>query len=352
MGGLFSTLSKQFLGNFLLSAGLPAVAFVASFQALVVPRLPESWHLWEATATLDPEWRTAFAALGVAVVAAALSALNGPVIRLFEGYPLERSWIGRKLGERHRRRAREAEVWWVGVRSILRGYDRLDEKTPHDIDPADVEELDALWNEVGQDLPALYPASDRVLPTYLGNAIRAFEDYPGDRYGIYAVTTWPRLAAVLEDSYGKQIADTKQTFDLMINFSVVSAALGLLTLVTGLAWPGEVGRSGTAWVAWGTVTGLLLFLAWGCYRLSLPRAAAWGETVKGAFDLYRWKLLEALGFSERPRTMEEERELWQWIGGHMLFGRMTTYDPLEYGATDEAPEEAPRWLQALRDLVT
>jgi len=357
VGGLFSTLSKQLLGNFLLSSGLPAVAFVLGFQALVAPHLPETWHLLEAPEALEAEWNTALAAVAVVIVATALTALNGPIIRLFEGYPLEGSWIGGKLAGRHRRRAREAEVWWLGVRSLLRGFDRLPKETREaaGIDEAAVDGpggLGSLWHEVAQDLAALYPASDRALPTRLGNAIRAFEDYPKAEYGIYGVTTWPRLAAVLDEGYARQIADTKQPFDLMLNAAVVSAGLGFLTLVTGLAWPNEVGRCVTAWIGWGVPILLLLLLAWGFYVLAPPRAEAWGDTVKGAFDLHRWKLLEALGFTERPKTMEEEQKLWRQIGGHMLFGRMTTYAPLKYAGEDDSSEEEPRWIRALRYLVS
>jgi hypothetical protein len=353
MGGLFSTLSKQLLGNFLLSSGLPAVAFVLGFQALVAPRLPDTWHLLEAPEALETEWKTALAAVAVLVVATALTALNGPIIRLFEGYPLEGSWLGRKLAEKHRSRAREAEVWWLGVRSILRGHDRLsaDAKEAAGIDAAAVDALDERWNEVGQDLVALYPASGRALPTRLGNVIRAFEDYSQDEYGIYGVTTWPRLAAVIDDGYARQIADTKHPFDLMLNAAVVSGGLGLLTLVTGLARPEEVGRTAGPWLVWGGGIALLLLLAWGFYLLALPRAAAWGDTVKGAFDLHRWKLLEALGFGEPPKTMEDERELWRRIGGHMVFGRMTTYEPLVYADGHDEREEEPRWIRALRALV-
>lgn len=352
MGGLFSTLTKQLWGSFLLSSGLPAVAFVLGFQALVAPRLPETWRLLDAPAALEAEWTTALAAIAVVIVATALMALNGPIIRLFEGYPLEGSWIGGKMTERRRRRAREAEVWCVGVRSILRGYDRLGPKAAVLIDERAVVDLDDMRNEVAQDLPAVYPASERVLPTRLGNVIRAFEDYPEDKYGIYGVTTWPRLAAVMDDAYGRQIAGAKQPFDLMVNFSVVSALLAFLTLVASLVWPRELARSPAGWLIWGGAVTLMLLLTFVLYGLALPRAAAWGDTVKGAFDLHRWKLLEALGFSARPRTMDEERELWQRIGGHMLFGRMTTYEPLEYAAADEPAAEEPQWLRVLRSFIS
>lgn len=357
MGGLFSTLSKQLLSSLVLTAGLPAVAFVAGFQAFVAPYLPGEWHLLEAPEALEAEWKTAFAALAVLVAAAALTALNGPLIRLYEGYPLLGSWIGGRMRERHWRRAREAEVWWQGARAVLRGADRVDPKPVAAVDKEAGAALGALWQRVGQTLPRLYPRSGRspgtgrALPTRLGNVIRAFEDYPSDKYGIYGVTLWPRLAATMEESYAKRIQDAKQPFDLMLNGSFASFALAALTLVAGLAWPARRGHDLAAWSVWLAVVAGLVALGWVCYLLALPRAAAWGDAVKGAYDLYRWQLMERLGFPERPRTMVEEKELWRRIGGHMLFGRMATADPLEYGEAEPAgPEEAP-WLRALRELV-
>jgi hypothetical protein len=357
MGGLFSTLSKQLLGNFLLSSGLPALAFVLGFQALIAPLLPERWHVLEAPEALEAEWKTALAAIAVVIVATTLTALNGPIIRLYEGYPLRGSWLGRRMADRHARRAREAEVWLDGARSILRGVDRLaksDEAGAQQIRAAGGKELGERWQKLRQHLNRVYPESRRSLPTRLGNVIRAFEDYPKDKYGMYGVTVWPRLSAVVETDYARQIGEAKQPFDLMLNGSVVSAALGLLTLVTSLAWPAETMGSLAAGAARAGIVAALVLLSWTCYELALPRAAVWGDMVKSAYDLYRWQLLEALGFSHPPPTMKEEQALWARIGGHMLFGRLSTSQDLEYAPKEtEAPEpEEPRWLRLLLAIVS
>lgn len=355
MGGLFSSLSKQLLGNFLYSSGLPAVAFVLGFQALIAPRLPETWHLLEAPEALEAEWKTAFAALAVAAFATALAALNGPLIRLYEGYPLRGSWIGRRMIERHSRRAREAEVWLHGARSILRGLDRLAKTDPAraaSIREAGGADLRERWQAIRQQQARIYPESGRALPTRLGNVIRAFEDYPKAKYGIYGVTVWPRLSALIEDGYAKRINDAKQPFDLLLNFSVVSALLGGLTLLGGLLWPARWMPSATGAAVWAVTVAALLALGRAWYLVALPRAAVWGDTVKSAYDLYRWDLLEKLGFSRRPADGEEERELWRRIGGHMLFGRLSTSPRLEYRPEPEPPETDPRWLRVLRELIS
>lgn len=340
MGELFSTLTKQVLGVFLVSAGVPAVALVVGVRLLVAPELPVELSSLVAPTFLEAEWQAALTVVAVVVAASLLMSLNGPITRLYEGYPLERSRLGAWLRRRHEARVREAEGWWTGSRAILRATDRIlreGRAGETGLDRDRIAALDAAWNRVGQVLPKLYPRPRRVLPTRLGNAIRAFEDYPRDKYGIYAVTLWPRLLAVVEEREVERIGSAKQPLDFMLNSSVVSGVLALLVLTSGLVWP--QGRDGAlAWTAWAFVVAALLVLAWGCYRLAIPQAVAWGETVKATFDLCRWDLLDRLRIAERPESTDEERKLWLRIGGHMLFGRMATYGPLRYAHPEASTE--------------
>jgi len=134
---------------------------------------------------------------------------------------------------------------------------------------------------------------------------------------------------VVEERDLERVSNAKQPLDLMINSSVVTGALGLGMALVGLVWPPAPGEA-SAWLLEGGLVSILWALAYGFYALSIPRAVAWGETVKAVFDLYRWQLLDRLRIDGRPESMDEERALWLRVGGHMLFGRMTTYRPLEY----------------------
>ncbi|MGD2114007.1 MAG: hypothetical protein PVG07_03080 [Acidobacteriota bacterium] len=343
MGALFSILTKQFLGIFLISAGVPAIALVVGVRALVVPQVPVVWSTIMDTGFLGPEWQAGLLVVAFLVVVSLLVSLNGPITRLYEGYPLQRSRLGEWLRRRHETRVREAETWWNGTRTILRTIDRLDadprpDRAAPDLAPERIAELDTRWNRVGQLLPRKYPKPYRVLPTRLGNTMRAFEDYPRHKYGMYAVTLWPRLLTVVDARDVERIGSGKQPLDFMINSSLVSGILALLVLTTGLLWP-EHQQGAVAWWTWGTLVSTLTALAYAFYRLSIPPAMAWGETVKAMFDVYRWRLLDRLEIAERPDSMDRERQLWFRIGGHMLFGRKTTYGPLRY-TRDEPPTES------------
>jgi len=340
MGELFSTLTKHALGVFSLAAGLPAVALVLGGRLLVVPSVPAA-----LTKSLDPvlgtpEWQAGLMLVAVVLIAAVMAGLEGPITRLYEGYPMRSSRLGEWMTRRHRVRVREGEIWWGGVRGLLRAMDRhsTEERAGWvGWDSSKLEELDEAWNRLAQRLVKAYPREGRALPTRLGNAIRAFEDYPLDQYGIYAVTMWPRLLSVVPEQELKRLGSSKEPMSLMINSSLVSVLLAALVLVSGLVWPKGHGDA-SEWILWSASVAVLVCLGYAFYQLAIARAVAWGENVKAVFDLHRWQLLEDLRIAGRPKSMTDERKLWRSVGGHMLFGRMTTYPPLEYSEVSEGTE--------------
>lgn len=345
MGELFSALTKQMLGVFLLSAGLPAIALVLGVRALIIPAIPLTWSSVLDPELFEAEWQVALLVVAILVVAAILAGLNGPITRLYEGYPLRHSWLGQRMCSRHEALVAEAEEWWKGTRTILRKINRLradDGSVARLLDGGTIEDLSRTWNLVGQSLPQSYPKAHRVLPTRLGNAIRAFEDYPRDKYGMYAVTLCPRLLSVVEESDRERLGASKQPMDLMLNSALVSGVLAFLVLAVGLIWPQEHMRA-TTWPLWMCLDMGLLATSYAFYRLAIPRAVAWGETVKAMFDICRWDLLVRVRVAESAGNMEEEKRIWSAIGGHMLFGRMATDPPLAY--SDGRPPSSDRPLR-------
>jgi uncharacterized repeat protein (TIGR01451 family) len=158
-----------------------------------------------------------------------------------------------------------------------------------------------------------------VLPTRLGNIIRSFEHYSERQYGIDAIALWPRLISKIDKDYATAIDDAKTSFDFMMNSSVLSAILVLVLLIAGLLYPISL-TSLQWWLPWLVEIALFTTLAYVFYLLSISRASAWGDMVKGAFDLYRWNLLEQLGYKHELTGLREERDLWDKISRQMIFG--------------------------------
>jgi hypothetical protein len=93
----------------------------------------------------------------------------------------------------------------------------------------------------------------------------------------------------------------------------------VLQLAAGLFSRKPFASSGSlfTWLIFLLITALFGF---GFYQLSISRASAWGETVKGAFDLYRKSLLAQLGYELKLKSRLEEREVWNSISLQMIYG--------------------------------
>jgi hypothetical protein len=139
-----------------------------------------------------------------------------------------------------------------------------------------------------------------MMPTRLGNILRAAEIYPYERYGIDAVVIWPRLRPLLKPEVMALLEDRKTTLTFMLSMSLLSALFSLiwcpmlafsnrwdLFLLCALGWP----------------------LAWMCYQNALQSALVYSEQLRATFDLYRHDLLKALN-RPVPSTLEEERKEW------------------------------------------
>ena len=158
-----------------------------------------------------------------------------------------------------------------------------------------------------------------MLPTRLGNAIRAFEAYPTDQYGIAAITIWPRLVAVIDKEYAGAIAEQKTSFDFMLNSSALAITCAAMLAIVGVTLP--VPFASTGWLLlWTAQIAALIALSYWCYEGAIGRAVAWGQMIKGAFDLFRHDLLKKLGYTTMPTTMSEERRVWRVLSQQIIFG--------------------------------
>jgi hypothetical protein len=319
MSGLLSALAEPFSKSQLLSTLLPVVVFVLLALVLVVPALPATLPVVQWVLSLDSQWRLAAVTLAVVLFAALLQNLNGPIIRFFEGYPWRDSWVGQWRTRVHRGRMMAARDQWRGLWTLL-------------VDPAaqqhpDYAKVTDHWNDLARTLNGLYPDEpDAVLPTRFGNVVRSFESYPWRQYKIRAITVFPRLAALLDESYSSSIDDAKASVDFMLNTSLLCGALAVLIAVTHLAFPVRLATAGVL-VPLACELAVLAGLAYFFYLEAIPRASAWGMTVKGAFDLFRWRLLEALGYQERPESLEQEQALWEGISNRLMVSNLNP-DPL------------------------
>ncbi len=228
------------------------------------------------------------------------------------------------------------------------------------------EHLVQLYNEIEeQRLPLanesfLYYPPERVdiMPTRLGNVLKAAEMSVWQRYRLDAVLAWPRLQSAIPPEFAEPLRDAKTSLDLVTTLSAfillfglplsfwatlkLSALLpwwlplliGILALalrhylVTGLASialiltfialiiPITANRVSHFQVFLVLLGGILL-LSWLSYQNAIQAGLSYGEKIKAAFDLYRWKFLEALHL-QLPADFDEERKIWEEVCGLLV----------------------------------
>jgi hypothetical protein len=279
-----------------LTSLLPAIAFWAAVAGLAGaqagwPRVGARWNGFDSTAKI---LLTVAAVAFLVLFALLLSAAEGALLSLYEGYWGNRGpggWLAGARKSRHKRRraGRDGDYEFIYL-----NYPRDRNKN----------------TAAGADQHPEY-----IMPTRLGNIIKAAELYPGDvgRYGMDAVFFWPRLYQVIPDSVRSGLVDARTSLALMLNVCTLALGLAAGSLI---ALAAAIRPAGACWAA--AASGLVI--AWLSYRSALGAARVYGELVRSMYDLYRGDLLDRLGFT-RPETLAEERVLW-WNLGQQMYRRV------------------------------
>jgi hypothetical protein len=313
MNEFLTKISGQVSGAMIIGTLFPVLLFLTILVLVVLPVTPYGHQYVDL---LNPQnWKGIYAVVATLVIllsTVVLYQLNNPLIRLYEGYPWKNSLIGRLLCWRQKKHWNHARTMRNRIFNLRQGS-RL-EDVKGDLN----EDLNTRRIEATRKLNKEFPhREDLILPTRLGNVIRAFETYTNRQYNADAVVFWPRLQGILDANYAQAIDAVKAGFDFMLNTSFLSALLALLLAVTGLHWryPGHYGWL-QAWEGWAVLFAVLSNLA---YEGAINRAAEWGTSVKAAFDLYRLPLLQKLGYEIKPSDLSEEQDFWEVIGYHFSF---------------------------------
>lgn len=265
-------------GGWILLAGwyLPSGLVVSLFAFFIFPAIGEKPPFSDVT-NLDTTQRT-FALLGIALaLATLLNSLQTPLYRLLEGYV----WPAR-LQERRivaqRAAKQRAATHAAGKTGLMR---LLSLETRYERFPV---------------------GDDQIAPTRLGNAIRRFEEYGYERYGLDSQLLWEELWACAPEAVTAEIDRAQAKTDFFVCLTYLSALFAAATLTTA-AIAGEGGVHFWIWA---------LLAAGSCilwYRLAILTTDNWAYNVKALVNLGRVGLAEKLGL-ELPQKLGEERRMW------------------------------------------
>lgn len=213
-----------------------------------------------------------------------------PILQLTEGYwPSFVSRLRKKIIKRLKHQLESKRNQW----KIL-AYKKLKKEA---LEEKEEEEYTLLDKELAQ-----YPLNYRLLmPTLIGNILRAAEEYPLVRYGLEITVVWPRLWLILPELARQEVSSARQALDERTRLMV----WGLVFII----W--------SVWAWWALPIGLLS--AFISYRAMISSAGIYGELLRSSFDLYRHDLYSALK-RPIPKTFEDELETGEKLTKYLFRG--------------------------------
>ncbi|MBW4475139.1 MAG: hypothetical protein KME45_32880 [Stenomitos rutilans HA7619-LM2] len=290
-------LAEQWVANLLT----PAFVFWLGGLAAWIQKF--GWHPLEQwfTQLVEPlQIAILFVGLLVVLVTAfAIQKLDLTVLRFFEGYwstwmnPLRR-WL---LKQQRKKLVRLDQRW----QALAIKRDQL-RQAQQDLTLEDLDELLAIDWQLRQ-APS---QPERLMPTKLGNLLRAAETRPTEKYGLDAIICWSRLWLVLPDTIKKELQEARADLN--------TAARIWLWGVLFWVW--------AVWVWWAIPVGLLV--AWFAYVWMLEAAATYSDLLESVFDLHRLTLYKSLQFPV-PKNPAEEKQLGQELTEYLWRGSDRPY---------------------------
>ena len=295
---MFGELPKLFDRNFVIGFFLPVAIFITISILLVNPYPFGS----QAIDFLTTDLLVGTTTIGLLswVGGILLLALNRDLYRIMEGYgtynPLKLFISMEK--RRYQRLVDAIEKLDDEYRECIR--------SGKDFPVASNTRRNELMRQRAEEFP---DKEEYLLPTPFGNVLRSFEIYPRVMYGFEAIDGWGRLLAVIPNDYLELIDAARAQVDFWVNLGVVFILLQIEYIVLASI-------TGTPLQWWA----VLIILALGTLAPIRATSAAreWGDFVKSAFDVHRFKLLEILGI-ELPTTRQEEKALWTRYSQAIIF---------------------------------
>lgn len=263
---------------------LPVFVTLQLITVLVLPTVPRSLAAYHHFATESAAVKQLTLLAVAAVAGLVLAAFQAPLYRLLEGYAaLWPSKLAERRINRHRARRdklvaqqQAISVTQWGVKSGL------------------------LYQRAGR-----YPASDRQFaPTLLGNSIRRFETYAGDRFMMDSQLLWNDLTAAAPPGAVDAVVKARANVDFFVCLIYGSA----LTAVAGVIASVSVQLSLRTALA--IVIGVALIPL--SYMLAVVATDEWDAAFRAVVDLGRSGVANAFGI-QIPDNFDEERLMWRAI---------------------------------------
>jgi hypothetical protein len=262
---------------------LPAGVVVGILGLVVYPAVAPVGFL-SGLGSWDTPTRELVAGFTVVVLAVAGNALSTQLYQVLEGYALWPQWLFDARSRHHAKR----KMRLVNKAAAL---------------PA----KKALTRDRALQRARVYPDEDgEIGPTKLQNAIRAFEIYGKNRYGIESQVLWTELLFVAPKGIEDEIDRARASVDFFVALWYSTVLVSVCAFVAVLS----------RWLATGylhiqllgfAAAVLALCVFW--YRGAVASVAYWRSTVQALVNLGRVPLASAVGLTV-PTNAADERVMW------------------------------------------
>ncbi len=203
------------------------------------------------------------------------------------------------------------------------------------------------------ELREYYPEEKLLLPTSLGNVLKAAENIAGRRYGLNTVAIWPRLYPLVSENLRNILDDQRNQLDVAIRFcavfviSTISSFIYYICIVYTVSindFPFNFILSNISinnypfnlyiiitlaikYSLWLIIPFVSALLAWLSYKGAISAALVYGKSMQTAFDLHRFDLLKALHLP-LPSNLEKEKEDNYDLTDFFLLGHLKNFSYL------------------------
>ncbi len=285
---------------------LPAFLSLQLITGVVLPAAPNRFTAIH-TFLAEPAATRQLTLLAIAAVAGlVLAAMRTTLYRILEGYVLWPPPLAEYRIRKHRKRraklvAKQEKV--ATDKAVRRGllYERA----------------------------ARYPVADiQIAPTMLGNAIRRFETYAGDRYKLDAQLLWGDLTAAAPAPAVAAVDNARTNVDFFVCLLYGGVSTLLLAGVTA-------GTAGQMTVRLWLAAGIGMLLAVACYWLAVRTTDDWDAAFRAVVDHGRAGVAAAFGLKV-PASFDDERHMWQVV--NTLVRR-----PFSYSESKDVPSLIERF---------
>jgi hypothetical protein len=188
-----------------------------------------------------------------------------------------------------------------------------------------------------------------LLPTRLGNVMRASEIYTVGRYGFEGHVFWTRLATLLPETMRAMLEEKNNHLIFLLNSSLLSFVNAVIAFIIFdshyliLKYP-AIYQTLQAWElqnlfkadfsvfsanAYGLLGLAWLLVSYILYSSSVSVAETFGLLIRSSFDLYRFDLLKQLNHPI-PRSLKQERRTWNKLNEFIVNAGNLGNKPLKF----------------------